>query len=200
MIFWNNMDNRAENPREIDERELIEGLKRGDPAAADELFNRYNRPLHAFIVRMTGEAGTAEDIFQETWVRIVRNVDKFRGDCKFSSWMFQIALNLCRNLARSNSRREFVELEKAGDLSQDPDVDADRILLARKMKKLVDSLPDKMREVVVLRFYHEKTDFEIAEITGLPPGTVKSRIFRGMKLLKEKLESTGLAPMAEEVG
>ena len=194
------MENRADSTRDSDESILVEGLKRGDPAAANELFERYSRPLHAFIMRMTGERSAAEDIFQDTWVRIVRNIDSFRGDCKFSSWMFQIALNLCRNLARGQSRREFVELDKAGVLAQDPDVDADRILLAAKMKKLVDSLPDKMREVVVLRFYHEKTDFEIAEITGLPAGTVKSRIFRGMKLLKEKIESTGLAPMAEEVG
>ncbi|MFC1544713.1 RNA polymerase sigma factor [Gemmatimonadota bacterium] len=200
MIYWTKMENRADSTRDSEESLLVEGLKRGDPAAADELFKRYSRPLHAFIMRMTGERHTAEDIFQDTWVRIVRNIDSFRGDCKFSSWMFQIALNLCRNLARGQSRREFVELDKAGVLAQDPDVDADRILLAVKMKKLVASLPDKMREVVVLRFYHEKTDFEIAEITGLPAGTVKSRIFRGMKLLKDKIESTGLAPMAEEVG
>lgn len=193
------MDNRARSPRESDESFLVEGLKRGDPAASDELFTRYNRPLHAFIMRMTGEQSAAEDIFQETWMRVVRNIDSFRGDCKFSSWLFQIALNLCRNLARSHARREFVDLDKAGQLAQDPDVDADRILLAARMKKLVDTLPDKMREVLVLRFYHEKTDFEISEITGLPAGTVKSRIFRGMKLLKDKIESTGLATMAEGV-
>jgi RNA polymerase sigma-70 factor (ECF subfamily) len=198
MIYWTNMDNRAQALRESDESFLVEGLRSGDQAASDELFSRYNRPLYSFIVRMTGEQTSAEDIFQETWMRVVRNIDTFRGDCKFSSWMFQIALNLCRNRARANSRREYVDLEEAGVLSQEPDVDAEKILLAERMKKLVDSLPDKMREVVVLRFYHEKTDFEIAEVTGLPPGTVKSRIFRGMKLLKEKIESTGLAPMAEE--
>ncbi len=199
MILWNTMEKRVESRLESDESALVEGLRRGDPVAADELFKRYSRPLHAFIMRMVGDQATAEDVFQDTWMRIVRNIDSFRGDCKFSSWMFQIALNLCRNIARTNSRREFVELDKAGPLSQDPDVDAGKILQAQRVKKLVDSLPDKMRELIVMRFYHQKTDMEIAEITGLPSGTVKSRIFRGMKLLKDKIEATGMAGLAREV-
>lgn len=200
MIYWTKMDNLADSQADIDESELIEGLKRGDSSSAEVLFERYNRPLHAFIMRMVGERATAEDVFQDTWIRVVRNIESFRGDCKFSSWMFQIALNLCRNLARASSRREFVELDKVGGLAQDPEVDADRILRAQRVKKMVDTLPVKMRELIVLRFYHRKTDFEIAEITGLPAGTVKSRIFRGMKLLKEKIESTGMVGMSEEVG
>lgn len=199
MIFWSKMNNLADSALEIDESDLIEGLRRGEQAAADALFERYYRPLHAFILRMVGDQATAEDVFQDTWVRIVRNIDSFRGDCKFSSWMFQIALNLCRNLARAGSRRELVELDKAGSLSVEPEVDAGKIIRAWKMKTLVDSMPEKMREVIVLRFYHQKTDFEIAEITGMPAGTVKSRIFRGMKFLKDKIESTGMAGLAEEV-
>ena len=193
------MEKRVDSRVEGDDSALVKGLRQGDPAAADELFNRYSRPLHAFIMRMVGDQATAEDVFQDTWMRIVRNIDSFRGDCKFSSWMFQIALNLCRNIARTNSRREFVELDKAGNLSQEPDVDAGKILQAERVKKLVDSLPDKMRELIVMRFYHQKTDVEIAKITGLPSGTVKSRIFRGMKLLKDKIEATGMAGLAREV-
>ncbi len=154
MILWNTMEKRVDSRFGSDESALVEGLRQGDPAAADELFNRYCRPLHAFIMRMVGEQSTAEDVFQDTWVRIVRNIDGFRGDCKFSSWMFQIALNLCRNIARSASRREFVELDKVRDLSQDADADAAKILQAHRMKKLVDSLPVKMKEVIVMRFYH----------------------------------------------
>jgi RNA polymerase sigma-70 factor, ECF subfamily len=199
MILWKTMEKRVDSRVEGDDSALVKGLRQGDPAAADELFNRYSRPLHAFIMRMVGDQATAEDVFQDTWMRIVRNIDSFRGDCKFSSWMFQIALNLCRNIARTNSRREFVELDKAGNLSQEPDVDAGKILQAERVKKLVDSLPDKMRELIVMRFYHQKTDVEIAKITGLPSGTVKSRIFRGMKLLKDKIEATGMAGLAREV-
>ncbi len=199
MILWETMEKRVDSWLDSDDSALVEGLRQGDPAAADELFNRYSRPLHAFIMRMVGDKATAEDVFQDTWMRIVRNIDSFRGDCKFSSWMFQIALNLCRNIARTASRREFVELDKAGNLSQAPDVDAGKILQAERIKKLVDSLPDKMRELIVMRFYHQKTDAEISEITGLPSGTVKSRIFRGMRLLKDKIEATGMAGLAEEV-
>ena len=182
-----------------DDYSLVLRLKSGDRSAIDQAVDRYSKPLYAFILRMTAERETAEDVFQETWVRVIRNIGSFRGDAKFSTWLFQIALNLCRNLARQKSRRTYVDIDQADQLSEEPEADGRDPLLSRKIKKLVASLPDKMREVIVLRFYHDRTDQEIAEITGLPPGTIKSRIFRGMNMLREKIESTGLAAPSMEV-
>ena len=182
-----------------DDYSLVLRLKSGDRSAIDQAVDRYSKPLYAFILRMTAERETAEDVFQETWVRVIRNIGSFRGDAKFSTWLFQIALNLCRNLARQKSRRTYIDIDQADQLSEEPEADGRDPLLSRKIKKLVASLPDKMREVIVLRFYHDRTDQEIAEITGLPPGTIKSRIFRGMNMLREKIESTGLAAPSMEV-
>lgn len=182
-----------------DESALILELKQGNPEAVNQIVERYSKPLFAFIMRMVDDQATAEDIFQDTWVRVVRNIGSFRGDSKFSTWLFQIALNLCRNLMRSRARRSFVGIEEVSDLSEDPEVDGMKILQAQKVRMLVASLPSKMREVIVLRYYHEKTDVEIAEVTGLPPGTVKSRLHRATELLRSKIESVELTVPSAEV-
>ena len=73
----------------------------------NELVDRYSEPLFAFLVRMVDNRSVAEDLFQDTWVRVIRGVHNFRGEARFSTWLFQIALNLCRNLMRSRARRSF---------------------------------------------------------------------------------------------
>ena len=182
-----------------DESALILELKQGNPQAVDQIVNRYSKPLFAFIVRLVDDQTVAEDIFQDTWVRVIRNIGSFRGDCRFSTWLFQIALNLCRNLMRRKARRSFVGIEEASNLADDPEVDGMKMLQAQKVRRLIASLPPKMREVIVLRYYHENTDAEIAEITGLPPGTVKSRLHRAAELLRSKIESTELTVPSAEV-
>lgn len=182
-----------------DERVLVLELKRNNPEVIDQVVERYTKPLFAFIVRMVDNQATAEDIFQDTWVRVVRNIGSFRGDCRFSTWLFQIALNLCRNQMRSRARRTFVDIEEATYLAEDPEVDGMKILQAQKVRRLVASLPPKMREVIVLRYYHSKTDIEIAEVTGLPSGTVKSRLHRATELLRSKIESAELTVPSAEV-
>ncbi len=195
------MENYQSGNSELEEQRLVARLRAGDPAAVDEVVNRYQQQLYAFILRLVHQRETAEDLFQETWIRVLRSLPSFRGEARFSTWLFQIALNLCRNLARQHARREFVELEEAGPLSEEPAVDGERLLQARKLRKLVDSLPEKMREVVVLRYYHGFSDLEIAEIAELPAGTVKSRLHRATAMLREKIEATAgaLSPANEEV-
>ncbi len=182
-----------------DESALILELKQNNPEAVDQVVDRFSKPLFVFIMRMVDNQATAEDIFQDTWVRVIRNIGSFRGDCRFSTWLFQIALNLCRNLMRRKARRSFVGIEEASNLAEDPEVDGMKIIQAQKVRRLIASLPPKMREVIVLRYYHENTDVEIAEITGLPPGTVKSRLHRATELMRSKIESTELTVPSAEV-
>ena len=182
-----------------EESALILELKQNNPEVVDQVVERFSKPLFAFIMRMIDDQATAEDIFQDTWIRVIRNIGSFRGDCRFSTWLFQIALNLCRNQMRRKARRRFVGIEEASNLADDPEVDGMKILQAQKVRRLVASLPPKMREVIVLRYYHNKTDVEIAEVTGLPPGTVKSRIHRATELLRSKIESTELTVPSAEV-
>ncbi|HUU29569.1 MAG TPA: sigma-70 family RNA polymerase sigma factor [archaeon] len=172
-----------------DEYILVEKLKQGDPEAIDDVVDRYQQQLYAFIMRMVSNQAEAEDIFQDTWIRAIRNIGSFRGDARFSTWLFQIALNLCRNLMRQHSRRSFVPLEEAGNLAEESGIDAVKILQVQQIRKLVLSLPTKMREIVILRYYHDYGDQEIADITGLPPGTVKSRLHRANLMLRSKIEA-----------
>ncbi len=181
-----------------DETALVDRLQSGDPEAIDEVVDVFSKPLYAFILRLVGDSATAEDIFQETWIRVIRHIGGFRRQAKFSTWLFQIALNQSRSSMRRSSSREYVALEDAPELSQDPDVDAESILRAEKVRKIVDSLPPKMREVVVLRFYNEKSEQEIAEIIDCPLGTVKSRLHRAMIFLKEKMDGFNPSEYATE--
>jgi len=173
-----------------EETELVERLKQGEPRAIDEVVRRYQNPLYSFILRMVENRATADDIFQETWVRVIRHIGSFRGDARFSTWLFQIALNQCRNELRKRSRRNFVDIDDVSEsLATDPDVDGERMLLAAQVQKFLASLPVKMREVLVLRYYHDKSEQEIAAVIGKPAGTVKSRLHRATNLLREKMEA-----------
>ncbi len=165
---------------------LVERLQNGDPQAIDEIVERYKRPLFAFILRMVDDYYTAEDLFQETWLRAVRSIRRFRGDSRFSTWLFQIAVNLCRDWIRSKTGRQFVPFEDIDELSCDPSVDPVRLLQSEAVRKLVGELPDKMREVIVLRYFHDMDDPEIARVVGCPVATVKTRGYRAIKILSKK--------------
>jgi len=167
---------------------LVKRLKQGDPEAMNELVDRYSEPLFAFLVRMVDNRSVAEDLFQDTWVRVIRGVHNFRGEARFSTWLFQIGLNLCRNHLRWNKRRSFISIDEQAELAQDPDVDADEIIRAQQVRKLIASLPPKLREVILLHYYHDFSQKKIAEITGLAQGTVKSRLHRATLILRDKLE------------
>jgi len=167
------------------EQELIRRLQEGDPRAVDDLVDEYKAPLFAFIIRMVNNRELAEDLFQETWIKVIRSVKRFRGDSKLSTWLFQVALNHCRDEMRKK-RYVHVPLEEIEELAGGSAPDPDRLHLAKEVRKIVAGLPDKMREVVVLKYYHDLMDEEIAEVTGIPAGTVKSRLHRASEIIRKK--------------
>ena len=169
-----------------EEHSLIARLKSGDTDAVGEVVELYKRQLFTFILRMVNNHESAEDIFQETWLRVVRSVKYFRGESKFSTWLFQIAANLCRDSIRKSNKRVMVPLEEAESVACEPGVDPVRIIEAEKVREAVNELPFKMREVIVLRYFHDMTDNEISRIVGCPLGTVKTRFHRAIKLLSAK--------------
>jgi RNA polymerase sigma-70 factor, ECF subfamily len=174
---------------QTDDRLLVEKLRRGDSDAIEEIVETHKRQVFAFIMRMIGVRETAEDLFQETWLRVVRSAGGFRGDAKISTWILQIALNLCRDHIRKVGKTVMVPLDEAEPLTCEPGVDPFKMLQAAEVRKVVEELPFKMREVVVLRFYHDLDDREIAAAVGCPVGTVKTRYHRAIKLLEKKWES-----------
>jgi len=183
---------------QTDDRLLVARLQQGDAGAIEEIVEKYKRQVFAFIVRMVDEHETAEDLFQETWLRVVRSARSFRGDAKISTWLFQIALNLCRDHIRKIGKTVMVPLEEAEPLTCEPGVDPIRMLEANEVRRMVNELPVKMREVVVLRFFHDLDDREIAETIGCPVGTVKTRYHRAIKMLSKKWDLRTRAMRREE--
>lgn len=159
------------------DEELVSQLAHGDEPALRELLRRYERPVSHFIYRHTG-GRDVEDLFQETWLRVVRHAGRFDRAKRFSTWLFQIALNLCRDW----HRRAPPEPVDAGGAAPDASevADTDRRLDAARLLAL---LPEPQRAVVLLRFYHDLTEEEVASILDCPKGTVKSRLHNALARL-----------------
>jgi RNA polymerase sigma-70 factor, ECF subfamily len=159
------------------DEELLGQVGQGDEAALRELLRRYERPLSHFIYRFTS-GRDVEDIYQETWLRVVRHAARFERDRRFSTWLFQIALNLCRDWRRHAPLPPAERSEDVAAPAQlahvEAGVDATR-LLAR--------LPPEQREVLILRYYHDLPEEEVARIAGCPKGTVKSRMHNALARL-----------------
>lgn len=160
------------------DEDLAVRLADGDEAALEELLRRYQRPLGAFLGRRTA-GRDVEDLFQETWLRVVRSSTRFDRRRRFSTWLFQIAANLCRDWWRKNQRASA----EAGEEAADPARPAERSLDRITADALLETLPDEQREVLILRYYHDMSEAEIAEILDCPRGTVKSRAHNALARL-----------------
>ena len=142
--------------------------------------------LIAFIVRMINNYDAAEDIFQETWIRVIKHINSFRGDAKFSTWLFQIARNLYKDTMRKKRGLHYISIEETEELTYKHSADVTNINEMEQVKEIVTGLPVKMKEVIVLRYYHDLNINEISEVLGCPEGTVKSRIFRARDIIRKK--------------
>jgi RNA polymerase sigma-70 factor (ECF subfamily) len=168
------------------DEDLVARLAGGDARALAGLLGRWDRPLHAFIARHTGgDDRDVEDLRQETWLRVVRAADRFDGERRFSTWLFQIALNLCRDRARRAIETPLAPgaAERAlgdGDGRAGPGPDA--LLDARS---LLAQLPEAQRSTMILRYYHGLSEEETAAVLGCPRGTVKSRLHQAVARLLE---------------
>ncbi len=163
-------------------------MQAGDPAVIDDIVDQYKDSLFAFIVRMVNDYQQAEDIFQETWIRVIRHIGSFRGDAKFSTWLFQIARNVYRDSLRKKRGYFHVPIEETAELLSEPAMDLSDKGESEYVRKLVARLPVKMREAVVLRYYHDMNIREISQVLGCSEGTVKSRIFNAIKTIRKKIK------------
>ena len=164
-----------------DDETLVRSVAAGSDAALAELLRRHERALSAFISRYTGGADV-EDLYQETWLRVVGAADRFDPRRRFKTWLYQIAVNLCRDRARRASRPIQAGLAGAAgsaglaDPAEAATAASDRIEQRIDAIKLLARLSDAHREVIILRYYHDMSETQIAEILDCPQGTVKSRI------------------------
>src|SRR5262245_4271143 len=176
---------------DAEEQELVERLKRRDEAAFNAFVLRYQDRVFRILLRMLGDRAEAEDLAQEVFISIFKAIDSFRGDSQLSTWVYRVASNHCRNRLKYLARRrqklmdDFDEEHVAsaqGTLSPDRQGTPDRLLEARQTESLLEEglarLDDEQRELVVLREVEHLSYEEIMAITGLPEGTVKSRLHR----------------------
>jgi RNA polymerase sigma-70 factor (ECF subfamily) len=167
-------------------------LQAGDERALEALMGRWKSPLYAFLSRRAGHA-FADDLFQEAWLRVVRARDRFDPRRRFSTWLFQIANNLCRDRARrrdADARRRDAVAHEPAPAPPDP---ARRTEARLDAERRLAVLPDHQREVMVLRYYHDLGEREMAELLGVPRGTVKSRLHAAVRALREA-EQADLPP------
>jgi RNA polymerase sigma-70 factor (ECF subfamily) len=186
------------------ERLLMARLKERDPSAFDEIVRRYGDKVFSLTYRMLGNRQEAEDVAQEVFITVFKTVDGFRGEAKFSTWLLRIAVNQSKNRIKYLARRptdggEIDEAPNAGAPSATPGPVAhaqiegpDKLLEAveteRLMQAAIDALDEEHRELVILRDVEEMSYQEIGEITGLPEGTIKSRLHRARMAIKEHLD------------
>ncbi len=156
---------------------LVGQVACGDEQALAALLRRWERPLAHFLHRQTG-GRDVDDLYQETWIRVVRAAERFDGERRFSTWLFQIALNLCRDWRR---RRVPEPVDGAGDGTAADDDPA--AVAALDVERLLARLPAAQREVVALRYLHELSEEEVAAVLDIPRGTVKSRLHHGIARL-----------------
>jgi len=164
------------------DEQLVVAVAAGDGRALAELCRRYERALHHFIHRYTS-GRDVDDLYQETWLRVVRAAARFDPTRRFSTWLFQIAVNLCRDWHR-RAPPDPVDPAHVDPMStgHDPTHATEAGIDARR---LLAALPEAQRSVVILRYYHDLGEDAVAEILGCPRGTVKSRLHHAMARLKE---------------
>lgn len=179
--------------------ELVIRFKNGDLSAFDLIVQRYRKPLINFVFRFLYDRESAEDLTQEVFIRVYKNIKRYRSDVAgFRTWIYRIAVNLCKNEIRNRSRRSrtlanFDEIGGDAQITniQDASLEPDRKLEEKEMQeilaKAISSLPEKYKTVIILCDIENMTYNEIARIIKRPIGTVRSRINRGRLMLKDKM-------------
>jgi len=171
------------------DEDLMVRVQAGDSQALAALIDRYRGPLYAFLWRRAGDG--ADDLFQESWIRVSRARDRFDRSRRFSTWLFQIANNLCRDRWRrlDARRRAFDGLREERRATGADRVAAPELPADGELMRMLEGLPDRLREVLVLRHYHDLGEAEIAEVLGIPRGTVKSRLHTAVRAARALLEN-----------
>ncbi|SHK90637.1 RNA polymerase sigma factor [Rhodothermus profundi] len=185
--------------QQMSDEDLMEQFQAGTVEAFNILVERYSERLMHYLYGFLGDARRCEDLLQETFLRVYRNRHSYQRIAKFSTWLYTIAGNLARSEYRKRKRRRVYSIQSVNrddeeyeialpDETFAPDKHAESIIQDKYIQEALRSIPPDFREVVVLRDVQQLTYEEIAQITGLPMGTVKSRINRGRTKLQALLK------------
>jgi len=181
------------------DEELVARSVQGDTESFNELVLRWERSIYALAYRTLGREEDARDICQETFLRAFRGLSAFKGQAKFSSWLYRIALNLCRDAMRRERRTPLVAVPEGIDPTElaarqpspAPSVEdlVARAELSRHVASAMRRLPEDQRTAILLKEYHGLTFQEIADIMGRPLSTAKTRLYQGLSVLRREFTS-----------
>ena len=184
------------------DEELVARTVAGDADSFNQLILRWERPIYALAYRVIGRDEDARDVCQETFLRAFRALPGFKGQAKFSSWLYRIALNLCRDWIRRQRRTPIVSAPEGVDIvelasAQGPLESIEDLVARNQLSQTVSDamlhLPEEQRTAIVLKEYHGLTFQEIADMQGCPLSTVKTRLYQGLSVLRRHLEARGMA-------
>jgi len=183
------------------DEELVARSRGGDLDSFNQLVVRWERPIYALAYRVIGREEEARDVAQETFLRAFRALGGFKGQAKFSSWLYRITLNLCRDWIRRERRTpvsqppegvDIVELVGETEPSESIEELVSRRELGRAVAKAMALLPDEQRTAIVLKEYHGLTFQEIADLLQCPLSTVKTRLYQGLTVVRKHLSDAGV--------
>lgn len=188
------------------DEELVARAMGGDLESFNQLVLRWERPIYALAYRVIGREEDARDVCQETFLRAFRALGGFKGQAKFSSWLYRITLNLCRDWIRRERRQPIAQapegvdlIELAGETEPSESVEE---LVARKeigaaIAQAMALLPEEQRTAIVLKEYHGLTFQEIADMLDCPLSTVKTRLYQGLTVLRRQLERSNVTRLKD---
>ena len=183
------------------DEELVARSVGGDLDSFNQLVLRWERPIYALAYRVIGREEDARDVAQEAFLRAFRALGGFKGQAKFSSWLYRITLNLCRDWIRRERRTPIAQapegidiIELAGERTPSESIEdlVSRRQLGRAVEKAMALLPDEQRTAIILKEYHGLTFQEIADVLDCPLSTVKTRLYQGLSVLRRQLEEAGV--------
>jgi len=188
-------------PGALADGELVTSALSGRESCFEELVRRYQRPIAAYVYRMVGNYDAALDLTQEVFIKVYNSLSRYRSEFKFSTWIYKIAHNAAIDHLRRHAVREqalvtWPESERR-EISIEsrrltPEQESERKERRSEIEAVVQLLPTAYRELIVLRHSQDLSYDEIAEVTGLPLGTVKNRLFRAREAMRDQLLERGI--------
>ena len=180
---------------ETEEAQIATSLRRRDPDVLDALIEQYQHRLLRYLAHMTGNQATAEDLFQETWIRVLEKGHQYDGKSKFATWLMTIAHNVAIDHLRKKTPASLDQMRETEDsapwepVAQSPSPFEQAAAMEDKtrIQAALDGLSPIFREVLVLRFQEQMKLEEIAKLVGIPLATVKTRLYRGVMALRPAL-------------
>ncbi|OFW07263.1 MAG: hypothetical protein A3H96_17230 [Acidobacteria bacterium RIFCSPLOWO2_02_FULL_67_36] len=188
------------------DEELVARSRGGDLDSFNQLVLRWERPIYALAYRVIGREEDARDVAQETFLRAYRALSGFKGQAKFSSWLYRITLNLCRDWIRRERRAPVMQapegvdiIELAGEATPSESIEdlVTRRQLGRAVGRVMSLLPDEQRTAIIMKEYHGLTFQEIADLLDCPLSTVKTRLYQGLSVLRKQLQDAGVESIFE---